>query len=404
MFSVQEVLEKISATSVHLGDEWVSIDKAEGRILREPVKADRDFPPYHRVTMDGIAIRYSGWANGLRSFRLAGTQFAGAEQQTLPSEDMCIEIMTGAVCPDGADTILRYEDLEFDRNASPAIAFIKTDEVQPGQNIHLKGSDRRAEDVLVEPGVKISAAEVAIASTVGMAKIKVALLPRIAILSTGDELVDVDETPQPHQIRRSNSYMLQAALRTMGIDATTQHLPDDLVIIEKALSNLLRAHDVLIVSGGVSKGKADHIPEILEKLGVSKIFHRVSQRPGKPFWFGHHSEDQKVVFALPGNPVSSFVGFHRYIRPWIFDQMGLDSKVEAYAQLSEAFTFLPELTYFLLVNAVTDQEGHFMARPVPGSGSGDLANLLNCNGFVELPAGRSHFDRGEVFPYFPYRF
>ncbi len=403
MISVQEASKLIEATKLEMGDEYVAIDEAVGRILVETVVADRDFPPYDRVTMDGIAINFADWAEGKRSFPIQGTQLAGEEQMTLRDKGHCLEVMTGSICPLGVDTVIRYEDIDMDQQSLPATAYLKTDDIFERQNIHPKGTDQRAGDILIDSGVKLSAAEIAVAATVGKSQLKVSRLPNVAIISTGDELVELDKTPAPHQIRRSNSYMLQAALSSLGIPSLHDHFPDDQTVIEQRLRQLLMDNDVLILTGGVSKGKADYIPEILIKLGVQKLFHRVSQRPGKPFWFGSNQEEHKVVFALPGNPVSSFVGFHRYIRPWLMSQLGISVGQTQYAQLSEAYTFLPDLTYFLLVEAMYATDGRLLAKPIPGSGSGDLANLLSCNGFLELPAERSHFDRGEVFPFYSYR-
>jgi len=397
MITVSEAEAHIQKVGLTLKEEALTLDKAIGRILANPIVADRNFPPYDRVMMDGIALRHVAWEKGQRTFQITGTQMAGMPPMQLERETDCIEIMTGAVCPEGADTILRYEDLKIDDMQEARTATVEIDEVRLGQNIHPEGSDRIAGDVLVQAGHMLAAAEIAIAATVGMDTLSVYAPPRVGICSSGDELVAIDQTPLPHQIRRSNSHMLQAALRDMGIPSTILHVSDDPNLLREKVSELLKDNDILIFSGGVSMGKADHIPQVLESLGVKKEFHRVSQRPGKPFWFGVKAQSEKVVFGLPGNPVSSMVGFYRYIKPWLLKQMHLNHVPILYAQLSESYTFLPPLTCFLLVETYMDKSGVRLAKPVPGSGSGDLANLTRCDGFIELPAQRNHFDRGESF-------
>jgi molybdopterin molybdotransferase len=185
----------------------------------------------------------------------------------------------------------------------------------------------------------------------------------------------------------------------MNIDANVSHLPDNPKVLEDELRSVIERHDVIILSGGVSKGKFDYVPGILEKLGIKKAFHQVQQRPGKPFWFGRGGS--KTVFALPGNPVSTFLCFHKYIKPWI--EAGLGMKTDnTKAILAGDYTFKPDLTYFLQVR-IDKSEGKLSAKPDAGEGSGDFANLRNVDGFIELPTGRSEFKKGELFPYIPFR-
>jgi molybdopterin molybdotransferase len=178
------------------------------------------------------------------------------------------------------------------------------------------------------------------------------------------------------------------------------HFPDDKSVLLKSLDTVLNDHDVLILSGGVSKGKFDFIPTVFEELGVKKLFHHVNQRPGKPFWFGS-SRDGKTIFALPGNPVSTYMCFYRYIRPWLLKSLQVETQ-ELSASLAKNFSFAPNLTYFLQVK-VKNEEGKLLAYPDAGGGSGDFVNLKNVTGFLELPADKSTFSPGEVFPYFPFR-
>ena len=395
MLSVSEAFAITQQHKLALPTERVSLDDALGRVLREPVYADRDFPPFDRVAMDGIGIRFADFASGVQSFRVAGMQRAGQVQQTLTESGACLEVMTGAMLPVGADTVIRYED----STTQDGVTRITTDDIRPGQHVHHRATDRRAGDELLPVGTRLGPSELAVAASVGHVSLMVTVLPRVALVSTGDELVDVADTPLLHQIRRSNTYMLRAALASLGIAATLHHIIDDEAILAERLTVLLADNDVLILSGGVSAGKADFVPDVLARLGVQKQFHKVEQRPGKPMWFGTTSDKglAGTVFALPGNPVSTVLCAHRYVLPYLRASLGLPPDRPTHAQLAAPVTFRPAVTYFLPVRLTSEPDGRLLAHPLPGSGSADFANLLDSDGFMELHADRSDFGVGEAF-------
>lgn len=395
MISVSEAASIILSHSVETGVEEVFIQEACGRILKEEVRADRDFPPFHRVTMDGIAISFNQWSQGEREFTIAGIQAAGQPQKQLKNPTDCLEVMTGATLPQGTDTVIPYENLEMVNG----MAKIMKDTLVHGENIHPQGFDVKGNDLLLTPGITLSPAEVALLASVGKKKILVSAFPKTAIISTGDELVPVDLIPLPYQIRRSNNYALQSSLREMGCAADQFHLPDDAETLASEVKKILAHYSLIIFSGGVSKGKYDFIPQTLERNGIQKHFHQVSQRPGKPLWFGTSS--RHVVFALPGNPVSTYMCFYRYIRPWLIKSLGGERNATQ-AILAVDFSFKPPLTYFLQVN-VNNEMGQLLAYPQAGGGSGDFANLKAVTGFLELPPERIDFKAGEVFSYYPFR-
>jgi len=374
----------------------VNVMDSTGRVLAETITADRDLPPFNRVSMDGIAIAYSQWVKGKRTFPIMAVQAAGEEPNKLSDDSLCFEVMTGAVLPAGCDTVVRYEDVEI----KDSVATVMRDAVGQWQSVHVQGADARKDEKLLEPGQRLAPSEVALLSSVGKSMVRVFSYPRIAIVSTGDELIDIRDTPLPWQIRRSNSYALQSAVREMGGDATCFHLQDEKAAMTKSLHKILDDYDVLILSGGVSKGKFDFVPQVLEGIGIRKLFHQVSQRPGKPFWFGASGEG-KVAFALPGNPVSTFMCFYRYVKPWIFKSLGTEYD-HLSAILERDYLFAPPLTCFLQVTA-RNESGRVVARPFPGGGSGDFANLKNVTGFLELPLEKNEFKAGEVFPYISFR-
>ena len=412
MITSQQALEIILNQSQDFGIEEIPFIESFGRILKEDIVADRDFPPFDRVSMDGIAINFDIFAKNQSTFVIENVQSAGAEQLSLNDHHNCIEVMTGALLPKNTDTVIPYELVEIEKEKAMIIA----ENVHQHQNIHKKGLDRKQDAVLIPKNTILSAAEIGVLATVGKAKVKVAKHPKIMIVSTGDELVAVNQIPLNHQIRKSNVYTLVALLQKLNINAKTAHIIDDKAVLKRKIEGFLKDFDVLLFSGAVSKGKFDFLPEILDELGVNKHFHKVKQRPGKPFWFGGaigpfgmRDSDGKIgvksnttIFAFPGNPVSTFVGCLKYFYPWFRQSVGINHKNQDKAILSEDFTFKPELTYFLQVS-LENRGGKQIATPKTGKGSGDLANLADADGFLELPAEKTNFKKGDVFPLIRYR-
>jgi molybdopterin molybdotransferase len=392
MVLVEEAERVILGHCKVYGDEALALDFCLGRVLAEDILADRDLPPFDRVTMDGIAIRIASFRQGIRRFRIKATQAAGEEPIDIGADDECIEIMTGAVLPSSTDTVVPYEEIEM----VDGYATVTTDGIVAHQNIHPQGKDKKQHEVLVGAGTVVIPAVVTVAAAVGKAVLSVRKNPRIIIISTGDELVDIGDVPATYQIRRSNNYALRAALAQHGVAADMLHLPDAPDIIQAQLNQCVQDYDVILLSGGVSMGKFDFVPEALEKLQVKKLFHKVRQRPGKPFWFGEYINGA-LVFAFPGNPVATFLCFYRYFLPWLKASWGIVSH-PSHAILNTDFTFRPPLQYFLQVKLDIDPNGQSIATPIEGHGSGDFANLLATNAFLELPAGREEFKKGEVFP------
>lgn len=398
MISVKRATDLVLGQKIALGEEKVSLEDAIGKVLCEGLIADRDFPPYDRVTMDGIAINFAAFEQGRRKFAVEAMGAAGAPQVTLRIPENCIEIMTGAIMPLKADTVIRYEDMDLKNG----VATINTDDIRSGQNIHYRAEDHARGSTVVNKGKVISSAEIGIAATVGKAKLKVAGFPKTIIISTGDELVEVTENPLPYQIRKSNVHRIKATLKSWGMQADMAHLQDDEKEVKAAMVKILDRYPVIIMSGGVSKGKFDYIPQVLDELGVEKIFHKIKQRPGKPFWFGK-TQNGTLIFAFPGNPVSSFMCLHRYFRPWMLASLGLPPLETAYAILEEDVLFKPDLTYLLVVKLRYTSHGQILAKPKKGHGSGDLAKLAEGDAFIELPQGKVLFKKGESYPVLLYR-
>ena len=410
MITVAQAEQIILENIIVISTEKVAIDAALGRILAEDLCADRDFPPFDRVTMDGIAVQFTQLASGQTIFEIEATAAAGNPQKTLQNPRNCIEVMTGSMIPVNTDAVVRYEDLSI--SGKTVQITIPILDIKLGQNIHPKASDRKQGNVIVAKGRKLSPAEIGVAATIGRHEILVQRKLRAVIISTGEEIVPITETPLPHQIRTSNGYALQASLRYWGLETENILLPDNQAIIEQKIAEFLKTFDVLILSGGVSAGKFDFVPQALENQGVTKLFHKVSQRPGKPFWFGKQDSPSlggrvgggagAVVFALPGNPVSTFMCLNRYFKSWLDASQGIDNH-QIMAELTQDFSFKPELTFFLQVKLSHGSTSKILATPVEGHGSGDLANFVEADAFLELPLGQSLFQKGEIFKVFAYR-
>jgi len=375
----------------------VPIDAAHGAILRQQVLAERDQPPFDRVTMDGIAIRYSAIENGRQQFTVRGIQAAGAPAMELGDPDNCVEIMTGAMLPGDADTVIPVERIQRDGdqvNLEPGY------EPANGQFIHRRASDHPAGKPLLEPGIVIGAPEMAVLTIGGDSEVEVAAWPNIAVISTGDELVDVGEPMEAFQIRSSNDRAIQAALEKRGCrNYHRSRLPDYAEELATEISRLHEQHDVLVLIGGVSMGKYDYVPQIMDKLGMRLVFHKILQRPGLPMWFGI-STANKPVFALPGNPVSSLVCLVRYVLPAIQKAMGAVAHKHPYVRLSKSVDFKPDLTYFLPVELAFDRDGQLSAIPRLTNTSGDFVSLAGTDGVLELERGRTEYPAGHAARFF----
>ena len=383
-----KALPEFTAEPIPLGD-------ACDRVLRQKIIAERDQPPFDRVTMDGIAVQYSALESGVRTFRIQGTQHAGDSVQTLSDKGSCIEIMTGAVLPHGTDCVIPVERI----TVTGREARIEKDYVATrGQFVHPQGSDHPAGQVLLRPGAAISPMDIAIIASAGLQEVSVSTLPVIRVISTGNELVPAGLPIEPHQVRLSNGPALLAMLGRQGFrNCEHDHIVDEPKLLRDKVARHLDDASVLVLSGGVSMGIADFVPAVLEELGVRVVFHKISQRPGKPMWFGAGPRGQ-MVFALPGNPVSTLVCCRQYVLPALYLASGRAKSAPMHAVLGEDFVFDANLTCFLPVRTVSREDGIVVAHPVPTNTSGDFTALSGTEGYVELDADRAHFPAGLSVP------
>ena len=357
--------------------EIVPLSKAQGRYLREDILADRALPPFDRVMMDGIAIAHASFASGNTRFPITGTQAAGTPALTLENADSCIEVMTGCVLPQGCDCVIPIEQIDLSENTASLHSDAKP---QAKQHIHSAGSDTTAGEILLSSGQVLNAAELAIAASVGATDLSVSALPRILIITTGDELVAPEATPLPHQIRRSHATALEALISGMKLGTVASlHIADDPEALKEKITEALPAHDIIIFTGGISKGKYDYVAPVLSELLGSPHFHGIAQRPGKPmaFW---KEPNSPLVFAHPGNPVSVMACAARYLIPSLIEILSGRSPTPQQLPATGGF-HCP--THFTGLIPCRINNGRIQL--VPASNSGNFLALAATDGIAQLP-------------------
>lgn len=375
----------------------VALEGAFGRVLREDLFADRDVPPFDRVMMDGIGVSFDAYKKGCVRFFVEGIQRAGTPSAKLKDANSCLEVMTGAMLPLGCDCVIPYEDIEIKNKIAQLRKKVR---LRKGQYIHAKASDQNRGACLASKGVRLGASQIAVAASIGKTDILVSSLPKVAVIGTGDEVVDIHKKLKPYQIRRSNSYMIQAALELSGCaHATRFHLRDDQEEMKTLLIKALEDFDVVVLIGGVSMGKFDYVPQVLAEMGVKALFHQVKQRPGKPFWFGK-ARQGNPVFALPGNPVSVQVGVYRYVLPYLEAALGAQVSKRERVILSRKVDVKTDRVYFLPVKLQSHKDGRLFGAPVMPRNSGDFSGLSAADGFLQLPGDTFKFSRGFVASFF----
>jgi molybdopterin molybdotransferase len=363
------------------------------RALAEDVAAERDQPPFDRVTMDGIAVAFREWQDGRRKFTVVGTQPAGAPPLAVTAPGQCVEVMTGTVLPTGTDTVIPVERIARTGTAADVAADAV---VKREQFVHRRGSDRDAGSLVLRAGTRLGPPEIAVLAGAGRASARVAELPRVAVISTGDELVDAGKPIAAHQIRSTNDRAVEASLTRHRLGVVTRaRLRDDANALAVAIDRLDTELDALVLSGGVSMGQFDFVPSVLEELGAKLVLHRIEQRPGRPMWFGVSARG-KPIFALPGNPVSTLVCATRYLLPALRTATGLAPAPPERVELTAPVDGSPTLTYFVPVTLSSSDAGALLAQPHPTNTSGDFVALAGTDGFVELAAKRGAYPAGTV--------
>jgi len=394
-----------------LGGEPVRLEDCLGRITAAEVRSPISIQPFDNSAMDGYALRAADTEADQPRLRLVGESRAGHPAEVTLGEGEAMWISTGAMVPEGADAVLPVEDTsEADRQVLPARAARK------GENIRRAGEDVEVGQVLLGPGQQISAGEVAVLAAAGVAEVDCAERPRVAVLGSGDELIPPGEPLGRGQIHDSNTYALGALVHEAGAEPTqVAHLPDDAAATQRALTaaelhqldhpaevevDAVRKPDVLIVAGGVSVGRHDHVKGALAELGVEKRFWRVAMRPGGPTWFGVLAREAgrpTLVFGLPGNPVSAMVTFHLFARPALRAMVSLDPHgTRTRAILATTYRKKPGKAHYLRCRLELTAQGWRAHLTRESQGSHVLTSMLGAGALAEIPADAEEIAAGEL--------
>lgn len=387
---VEEAQEIILQNIALSGEEVVPLAEALGRVLRQPIRADMDLPPFDRAMMDGYAVRAEDTAKAPVRLRVVGEVLAGMAFLRAIAPGEAVKIMTGAAVPVGANAVERVE-----RVACEGEWVILREPVRVGENITPRGTQAREGEIVLEPGIRIGPAEIAVLASFGYATVPVARRLTFGVLSTGSELVEVSARPSLAQIRDSNSPTLQACLAMAGVAAYPLGIaPDDLAFLEASLGLALERFDGVIITGGVSMGEADLVKIALRRIGARIFFERVRIHPGKPLCFAVLG--QKPIFALPGNPVSVVVTFLVFVLPALRRMLGCREEhlpqlevtvTEPVRHATDRRSYLPAFLWFA--------DGQAFVRRVPWEGSSDLVGFARANALLIVPEGVASLEAGE---------
>ena len=402
MLTVQEAIEIIlrEARSARGETEEVPLLELSGRALAEDITSDRDYPPFNRAMMDGFALSQADYAQGIREYRVVQDIFAGSSGRPLGSGE-CARIMTGAPVPEGGDAVIKVEESRVERDEEGGErVFFEREKLEVWTSVARQGENARAGEVILSRGSVCTPPVQMTLAAVGRGSASSYALPDVAVISTGDELRSLEETPTEYQIRDSNYYSLAAFLGDYGIRPAMYSLADDNPErlrreIRKGLEKKL-----LILSGGVSMGEADYVPGILEELGAEKIFHKVQVKPGKPIWFGRSRAGN--IFGLPGNPVSCAATFKIFIEPYLRRLLGLPDPVRVILPMGAARRKRGEREdYFPCF--LERREGRTVLLPAPFSGSGDIRAGSGAHGLAVQPGPLENMPEGFPTEFLPWK-
>jgi len=389
MPSLEQALELVMSNTPRLNTIDIALDAAAGRVLAEDVTSDVDLPPFNKSAMDGYAVRAEDVAAVPAELRVVEEIPAGSTPRRALRAGQCAKIMTGAPVPADADTVVMVEHTE--PAGEGRVRILRA--VSRGANICLLGEDVRRGQVVVAEGTRLRPFDVALAAAAGRTALRVCRAPDVAIVATGDEVVEPDQVPRPGQIRNSNSSAIAARLRQSGIEADYLGIaPDEPAALRAALEDGLR-RDVLIVSGGVSMGDYDLVPNVLQELGVELIFRQVAVKPGRPTVFGRRGD--VLVFGLPGNPVSTLVIAELVLLPALRRMMGEKAPAPAMleAVLDAPLSHRGNRRSFRPV-VLRWSDGAWRAAPVEYHGSADLAGAARGTAFAAIPEDARELARG----------
>ena len=376
--------------------ESVPLSESPCRILREDVFADADSPPFDKAIRDGFAVRFEDLTQTPATLSVIAESRAGFAAAVTVQRGQCCEIMTGAPLPAGANAVVMVENTE--RPSPASVRILKS--VRENEGLLRRAAEARKGDRVLHAGCRIGLADIGLLAGSGKSSVMVSRKPRVAILATGDELVEVQQDPGPSQIRNSNSYTIHRQVVEAGAEPVLLGIgKDNLEDLRTKIRHGLE-HDILLVSGGVSMGKYDLVENVLAESGVEVLFDKIAMKPGKPTVFGHLG--QVYVFGLPGNPVSTIVSFHMFVRPLIlFLLKAEDTKPKVLeAKLDAPAKCDPQRTSLVPAN-VRFEDGRYRIATAPWKGSSDLVGLARANALIVIPRREGTLEAGETAQFLP---
>ena len=389
MISFQEARQIIQLQAKSFGVETIDLENALDRVLAEDISASRDFPPFNRSMMDGIAINFDDFQSGIKEFKCVETVFAGSSYNQVLKTGECYKIMTGAAVPPSANVVIMIEDVKVERDL---FTFLFND-FRINQNIAQQGQDIKKDEIAVRKGLLIKPATIGFLASLGKAKLLVEKLPKLNLITTGNEVLELTDEVSPNHIFNSNKYVLKSLLKQNHIQVSNyNHAIDDIETLKNVINTNLN-NDILIITGGVSAGEADYIPAILEDLGVVKLFHKVAIKPGKPIWCGIF-KNQTMVFALPGNPFSCLVTFKIFIAFYLNLCLGKTADEMNQGSLNFDRNKPSNLDEFFPVSLT-----HGTLEKIAINGSGDVRLGFDANALAMQMASRKEIKQGELLPY-----
>ena len=393
MLNFRDAQAIISSKAAGFGTELIPLEDADDRVLAEDIFADRSYPPFNRSAMDGYAFCLDDWNEGIRKFRVQEIIYAGMASQKTLSRGFCFKIMTGAPVPSPANIVIRREDsTEINGEVSFEISGIRE-----FLNIARQGEDLKKDELAINANSVCTPAVISTLAALGVSRIKVKKLPTISFFTTGNEVKPITSEIGPTEIRNSNEWLIKSLLKKWDLKAgLSAHLIDSPAELEANIKKALQ-YDILIMCGGVSAGDADYVPQVLEKCGVTKLFHKVAIKPGKPIWCGQMPEGG-MVFALPGNPFSCMVGFKLFIETFFAQSLGLKHRPEVlHLPMGVARTKKSDLDEFFPVT-IQDKPSKLMTTSI--NGSGDIRLGLYADGLALHPKENRELAPGTVVNFF----
>ncbi|MDH4263755.1 MAG: molybdopterin molybdotransferase MoeA [Spirochaetia bacterium] len=401
MISIEDARSLIHSQLFTPKPAFVELENSQNYFLAEDINSDRDYPPFNRAAVDGYAVRFSDIDSGLKTFHIAAEIYSGEGFDQIVEPGRCIKIMTGAALPQGFDILFKVEHCEV----LDDVVAIPEDEIKKGLNISQRGENVKKGEIIIQKGTRVDEKIVHSLAAAGIYSVPVFSLPRVHIISTGNEIVAVNKQPSDFQIRDSNYFGLAFQLAKFNIKPEShQLLGDDKQEIRDGISTAIGG-DILILSGGVSMGDRDFVPEILTELGVEKVFHKVNIKPGKPFWFGrlYHKDLNKTtfVFALPGNPFSTLVTYKIFIEPWLyacFQNPGLKHYFMPIVHEKKLKDDRPE--YFPVKLILSGQVSSVEALRFHGSG--DITATAGSDGLAFFSGNKLELVKGDPVEFIPW--